>query len=65
MAGMGLVEAVIILILMALPSVAVWKISSRVGLPPVIAVTQFFPVVNIIGLLYIAFAQWPNYNKQH
>ncbi|MCL6472254.1 MAG: hypothetical protein K6T91_05515 [Firmicutes bacterium] len=65
MAGIGLVEVILILMLIVLPAVAVWKISSRVGLPPVIAVTQFFPVVNIVGLLYIAFAQWPNYDKQY
>ena len=36
-----------------------WKIFSKAGYPGVMAVTMLVPIVNIIVLFYLGFAEWP------
>jgi hypothetical protein len=36
-----------------------WKIFSKAGYPGVMAFTMFVPIVNLIVLFYLAFAEWP------
>lgn len=57
-----LMALAIILGLVVVPAVALSKIASKAGLPRWIGITQLFPIVNMAGLLYVAFAEWPSKN---
>ena len=36
-----------------------WRICARVGLSPWLSLLLFIPLVNIIFVYYVAFAEWP------
>lgn len=58
----GPTELIILLFILGfgvLPVISVWKIASKAGLSKWLGLTQLFPIVNLIGLLYIAFTDWP------
>lgn len=57
--GIGPLEAVVILALAVLPAVAVAKIATKAGLSPWLRATQLVPGVGLIGLIYLAFTEWP------
>ncbi|MBI4733962.1 MAG: hypothetical protein HY779_03980 [Rubrobacteridae bacterium] len=62
MYGLGVAELgflIMIVTLIFLPTIAVWKIASKAGLSPWISLTQLFPPLNLVGLFYIAFSEWP------
>ena len=36
-----------------------WRIFSKAGFSGWMSLTQIVPLVNVIGLFYLAFAEWP------
>jgi hypothetical protein len=36
-----------------------WKILSKAGLPPIMSLLVFVPVINIGLLYFVAFTEWP------
>ena len=36
-----------------------WMIFSKAGFPGWMSLTQIIPVVNVVALFYLAFAEWP------
>ena len=62
--GMGLPEMLIVLSILSLglgllviwPA---WRILTRVGLPPWMAILAVIPYVNVVLLFYVAFTEWP------
>lgn len=64
MIGVGPTELGILIFMMAIPVIAVWKIAEKAGLSPLIGLTQLFPPLGILGLLYIAFTKWPIKNEE-
>lgn len=60
MGAIGLPELLIILVFVVAPIVVpFWRIFSRVGLPPALSLLMAIPLVNVVGLYYLAFAKWP------
>jgi hypothetical protein len=63
MGSLGLTEVlVIVFIIGCLAAVAVlpfWMIFSKAGFPGWLSLTQLIPLVNVIALFYLAFAEWP------
>ena len=47
------------LVMVALPTIAFWKICSKAGFPGALGLLMLVPVANVILPLYLAFAQWP------
>lgn len=36
-----------------------WKIFKRIGYPPVLSLIMIVPILNIVGLWYLAIGDWP------
>ena len=36
-----------------------WMIFSKAGFPGWMSLTQLIPIVNVVALFYLAFAEWP------
>ena len=36
-----------------------WMIFKKAGFSPWLALTQLLPIVNLVALFYLAFAEWP------
>ncbi|MFH1313071.1 MAG: hypothetical protein ABIJ00_07550 [Candidatus Eisenbacteria bacterium] len=36
-----------------------WKIFSKAGFSPLLAILMIIPIVNLIMVFYLAFAEWP------
>jgi hypothetical protein len=49
----------VILLISAVLPLAFWKICSKAGFPGALGLLIIFPVVNVILVLYLAFAEWP------
>lgn len=56
MHGNGLIGMIIAIILVGIP---VWRILKRLGLSPWLTILTFVPVVNIIALWVLSYANWP------
>lgn len=50
---------VIALLLLLIPTVAVWKICEKAGFAPWLALLMLVPAVNLVFMLVIAFRDWP------
>jgi hypothetical protein len=37
-----------------------WKIFEKAGFPPAMSLLMLIPVVNLIAIYFVAFAQWPS-----
>ncbi|VVD94744.1 hypothetical protein [Pandoraea terrigena] len=48
-----------LLVAIVLVGVPVWRILTRLGLSPWFTVLAFIPVVNIIALWLLSYANWP------
>lgn len=51
--------AVVLLFIGLLVLYPVWRIFSKAGFPGICALLMFVPGVNVIVVLYAAFAEWP------
>jgi hypothetical protein len=52
------------LIIAALLAVPFWRICDRLGIPGVTAVLIVVPMVNVVFLYWLAFAEWPRHNPE-
>lgn len=59
MGGIGLPELIIIAIIGLLVILPYWKIFSKAGFSGWLSLTQLVPILNIIVVFYLAFAEWP------
>jgi hypothetical protein len=63
MRSLGLPELVVLQalvgVLYLLPLVAYWRIFKRVGFPAMLSLFMAVPILNVAGLFYLAFADWP------
>lgn len=55
----GVFEIIIILGLTVIGVLPFWMICAKAGFPPWISLGIFIPLVNIVLLFFIAFAEWP------
>lgn len=53
----GLLGLLIGIVLVGIP---VWRILTRLGLSPWLTVLAFIPIVNIISLWLLSYANWPS-----
>ncbi len=59
MFGIGTSELVIIAVVSVIVVLPVWKIFAKAGFPGALSLTQLVPILNVIVLFYVAFAEWP------
>lgn len=59
LAGGVMVFLIMMLIAVAVPIIAYWKIISKTGHPGPIALLMLLPLVNIIIIYWLALAEWP------
>ncbi|MBN4665550.1 hypothetical protein HUS70_12945 [Pandoraea nosoerga] len=52
----GLLGLLIGIVLVGIP---VWRILTRLGLSPWLTVLAFIPIVNVISLWLLSYANWP------
>lgn len=50
---------VLVLALAALVVVPFWRIFSKAGFPGIMSLALVVPVLNIVMIVYLAFAEWP------
>jgi len=50
--------------MIAIAIVPLWMIAKRAGLPPAISLLTVIPIIGLIVMYYIAFAEWPNVPAQ-
>jgi hypothetical protein len=53
---MGVLVYLILAVLFVIPF---WRIFGKAGFPPVFSLIMLVPVVNLIAIYFVAFAQWP------
>lgn len=41
-----------------------WMIFKKAGFSPWLALTQLLPIVNLVALFYLAFAEWPVHRER-
>ena len=63
MGPIGLPELLVIGILLVFGGIVVilpfWMIFSKAGFSGWMSLTQIIPIVNVVALFYLAFAEWP------
>ena len=59
MFGIGTSELVIIAVVSVIVVLPFWKIFAKAGFPGTLSLTQLVPILNVIVLFYVAFAEWP------
>ena len=59
MPPVSVTEIIVILLSCLVMIIPFWKICTKAGFPGALSVLIFIPVVNLIFLFYLAFAQWP------
>jgi len=52
-------EIIVILVWCVVPAVIMWRICSKAGYPRALGLLILIPIVNLILLLFLAFAKWP------
>lgn len=56
--NLGFAEVILLLALL-LTVFPFWRIFGKAGFSPLLSLSMLVPVVNIIMLYYLAFAEWP------
>ena len=59
MFGIGISELLILATIGVILILPFWKIFAKAGFPGALSLTQLVPILNIIVLFYVAFAEWP------
>jgi hypothetical protein len=55
-----LIFAVVIIIAIAFLLIPYWRIFKKAGFPGALSLLMLLPIVNVIMLYYLAFADWPS-----
>jgi hypothetical protein len=68
MANIGLPEVLLILgiviIVATLVLVPYWRIFRKAGFPPGLGLLMIIPLVNLVMLYFLAFAEWPSLKQK-
>lgn len=63
MAHVGTIELLIVFVVaigfLVITILPFWMIFKKAGFSPWLALTQLLPIVNLVALFYLAFAEWP------
>lgn len=59
MPGIGSAELILIILLILLIVFPYWRIFSKAGFSGWLSITMIIPLLNIVVLFYLAFAEWP------
>ena len=59
MFGIGLPELIVIAVIGTVVILPFWKIFKKAGYSGWLSLIMIIPFVGILGLFYLAFAQWP------
>lgn len=59
MFGLGLPELIVIAFIGLVVIFPYWKIFSKAGFSRWLSLTQIIPILNLVVLFYLAFAEWP------
>ncbi len=59
MFGLGPTELLTLAVIGAIMILPYWKIFQKAGFPGALALTQIVPLVGLLVLFYVAFAEWP------
>lgn len=59
MGVMGPVEIIVILAITIIPLIFFWRIFAKAGYTGALALLLLIPLVNLIALGFLAFAEWP------
>jgi len=57
--SIGLPELLVVLLVLVIFVAPVYRILQRAGLPPLISLAAFIPLLGIFVLWYVALARWP------
>ena len=57
--SLGQPELLLIAAIFSILVVAFWKIFSKAGYPGWLGIGMFFPLLNLLLVLFLAFAEWP------
>jgi hypothetical protein len=64
MSNIGLTEILLILVVILIFAAIVlfpyWRIFGKAGFPPALSLLMVIPLVNVIMLYFLAFAEWPS-----
>jgi hypothetical protein len=52
-------EIMLIMFWCVVPAVIMWRICSKAGYPGALGLLVLVPIVNLILLIFLAFAKWP------
>ena len=63
MFGIGMPELIIIAFIAIVIVLPYWKIFSKAGFSGWLSITMIIPLLNIVMLFYLAFAEWPALKK--
>ena len=55
----GILELIVILVMGAVIVVPFWRIFSKAGFPGALSLLMLVPLVNLIMIFVLAFAEWP------
>jgi hypothetical protein len=58
--GFGLVECLLLLIMSGVLVIPFWRIFAKAGYPGALALLMMIPLVNLVLLYFLAFADWPS-----
>ncbi len=64
MSNIGLPEILLILFIVVLFAIVFllvpyWRIFRKAGFPPALSLLMILPLVNVVMIYYLAFAEWP------
>ena len=68
MSNMGLPEiltmlSIGILFVIVFLLIPYWRIFRRAGYPPALSLLMLVPLVNVVMIYYLAFAEWPSFKQ--
>ena len=56
---MGILEIMLVIIVGVISIVPFWRIFSKAGFPAPLSLLMLLPLVNIVMIFFLAFAEWP------
>ena len=59
MDALGITELIVIVVTVAIFIIPFWQICAKAGFSPWLSLLLFVPVINLLLLYYLAFANWP------
>ena len=60
MGALGAAELVMVVVVVLIVVLPFWKIFSKAGFPPALSLLMLVPLINVLMLFYLGFAEWPS-----